>query len=114
MRRSCRSANRPRPPKTFRRITKAEAYYNFAMGRLYSEMAANDGNKNDYAEKAIQYYQDALKLDPGSHLVFEELTDLYIQTGHLMRRGDPGRGHAQAGPRLTWTRAACSAASTRA
>ena len=63
---------------------KAEAYYNFAMGRLYAEMASNDGNKNDYAEKAIQYYQDALKLDPSSHLVFEELTDLYIQTGHLM------------------------------
>jgi len=71
------SQNAPQDPK-------AEAYYNFAMGRLYAELASNEGNKNDYADKAIQYYQEALRLDPSSHLVFDELTDLYIQTGHLM------------------------------
>src|SRR5450755_3410726 len=62
---------------------KAAAYYNFAMGRVYAELAQAAGNKPDYMTKAIQHYQEALKLDPGASLVFEELTDLYIQTNHL-------------------------------
>jgi tetratricopeptide (TPR) repeat protein len=63
--------------------TKAGAYYNFAMGRVYAELAQAYGNKPDYLNKAIQHYQDALKMDPGASIVFEELTDLYIQTNHL-------------------------------
>jgi tetratricopeptide (TPR) repeat protein len=63
--------------------SKAGAYYNFAMGRLYAELAASEGNKNDYVNKAIQHYKEALKLDPKSSIIFEELTDLYIQTNHL-------------------------------
>jgi len=62
---------------------KAGAYYNFAMGRLYQELAAADGAKNDYVPKAIQHYQEALKEDPGASMILEELTDLYIQTGRL-------------------------------
>ena len=53
------------------------------MGRLYAELAAADGGKNDYVSKAIQHYQEALKLDPSASLIFEELTDLYIQTDRL-------------------------------
>src|SRR6266540_3947564 len=63
--------------------SKAGAYYNFAMGRVYAELAQAYGNKPEYLNKAIQHYQEALKLDPGATLVFEELTDLYIQTNHL-------------------------------
>jgi tetratricopeptide (TPR) repeat protein len=62
---------------------KAGAYYNFAMGRLYAEMAGSQGNKAEYISKAIQHYQEALKADPGSSIIFEELTDLYIQTNRL-------------------------------
>src|SRR5262249_12498135 len=61
---------------------KSGAYYNFAMGRLYMVMAETQGNR-DYVNKAIHYYQDALKADPTAGIVFEELTDLYIQTGRL-------------------------------
>ena len=53
------------------------------MGRVYAELAQAYGNKPDYLTKAIQHYQEALKLDPSASLVFEELTDLYIQTNHL-------------------------------
>lgn len=60
---------------------KAGAYYNFAMGRLYTELAVSEGNKNDYVSKAIKHYQEALKLDPSATIIFEELTDLYIQAG---------------------------------
>ncbi len=62
---------------------KAGAYYNFAMGRLYAELAATEGNRNDYVSKAIQHYQEALKLDPSANIIFEELTDLYVQTGRI-------------------------------
>lgn len=62
---------------------KAGAYYNFAMGRLYAELAAADGGKTDYVSKAIEHYQEALKLDPTASVIFEELTDLYIQTNRL-------------------------------
>src|SRR6185295_12981752 len=62
---------------------KSGAYYNFAMGRLYAELAATEGNKGDYVAKAIQHYQEALKLDPSANIIFEELTDIYIQTNRL-------------------------------
>jgi len=75
-------AQTPAPtPKT--PDSKAGAYYNFAMGRVYAELAQAYGNKPDYLNKAIQHYQEALKLDPSASIVFEELTDLYIQTNHL-------------------------------
>src|SRR5215471_437264 len=63
--------------------TKADAYYHFAMGRVYAELSQAYGNQKDYLNKSLQHYQEALKLDPGASMVFEELTDLYIQTNHL-------------------------------
>jgi tetratricopeptide (TPR) repeat protein len=61
---------------------RAGAYYHFAMGRLYAELAGAEGNKED-VNKSIEHYQEALKLDPTAGIIFEELTDLYIQTGRL-------------------------------
>jgi len=60
----------------------ADAYYHFAMGRLYNELGQAEGSREDI-NKAIQHYQEALKLDPGASIIFDELTDLYIQTGRL-------------------------------
>jgi tetratricopeptide (TPR) repeat protein len=62
---------------------KAGAYYNFAMGRLYAELAGSEGGRNDYITKAVQYYLEALKQDATSGMILEELTDLYIQSGRL-------------------------------
>ena len=62
---------------------QAGAYYNFAMGRLYAELAGAYTNRTDYVTQAIQHYQEALKLDPSAGIIFEELTDLYIQTNRL-------------------------------
>jgi tetratricopeptide (TPR) repeat protein len=62
---------------------RAGAYYHFAMGRLYEGLAELEGTKNDYIPRAIQHYQDALKIDPGASIILEELTDLYVQTGQL-------------------------------
>jgi tetratricopeptide (TPR) repeat protein len=62
---------------------KSAIYYNFAMGRLYAELAANEGNKNDYVTKAIQHYREALRLDPKNGQVFEELTELYVNSNRM-------------------------------
>src|SRR5579862_3412154 len=62
---------------------KAAAYYNFSMGHLYAELAGVYGNRSEYVAKAIDHYKQALKLDPGASFLFEELTDLYIQSGRL-------------------------------
>jgi tetratricopeptide (TPR) repeat protein len=53
------------------------------MGHLYAELAGVYGNRSEYVGKAIDYYKQALKLDPGASFLFEELTDLYIQSGRL-------------------------------
>jgi tetratricopeptide (TPR) repeat protein len=62
---------------------KSGAYYNFAMGRLYAELAGADNGRNDYVTRAIQHYQEALKADPSSNVILEELTDVYISTQRL-------------------------------
>lgn len=76
-------AQPPAPQPAGKESDKAGAYYNFAMGRLYAQLAASEGNKNEYTTKAIQHYREALRLDPTANIVFEELTDLYIQTNRL-------------------------------
>jgi tetratricopeptide (TPR) repeat protein len=75
----------PEPVKAAQAPAKAAAYYNFAMGHLYAEMAAAYGNRGEYVNKAIEHYQAALKLDPSATFLSEELTDLYIQSGQLAR-----------------------------
>ena len=71
------------PAATAPPVDKAAAYYNFSMGHLYAELAGVYGNRSEYVGKAIDYYKQALKLDPGASFLFEELTDLYIQSGRL-------------------------------
>ncbi len=62
---------------------RAAAYYNFAMGHMYAELAANYGYRSEYVDKAIEHYKAALKSDPGASDVSEELIDLYVQAGKL-------------------------------
>jgi tetratricopeptide (TPR) repeat protein len=76
-------AQAPAAPADKAASDKAAAYYNFAMGHLYAEQAGQFGNRSEYVNKAIEYYRQALKLDPSATYIFEELTDLYIQTGHI-------------------------------
>jgi len=80
---ACVSSAQTRANATPPSSDKAGAYYNFAMGRLYAELAGSEGGRNDYVTKAIQYYLDALKQDPSAGMILEDLTDLYIQSGRL-------------------------------
>src|ERR1700684_2120216 len=70
-------------PAAAQPVDKASAYYNFSMGHLYAELAGVYGNRSEYVGKAIDHYKQALKLDPSASFLFEELTDLYIQSGRL-------------------------------
>lgn len=71
------------PPATEKKVDKATAYYNFAMGHLYAELASNYGNRGEYFSKAIEHYRAAIKADPAAGLLIEELAELYIQSGRL-------------------------------
>jgi tetratricopeptide (TPR) repeat protein len=62
--------------------SRAEAYYHFAMGRLYAEMGQADNSRTEI-NKAITNYEEALKLAPDQSLIFEELSDLYIAANRL-------------------------------
>src|ERR1700730_16309110 len=84
------SAQTPGRTATAPANDKASAYYNFAMGRLYTELAGAEGGRSDYVSKAIQFYQDALKQDPASGTILEDLSDLYIQRVRL--RGAVSQG----------------------
>jgi tetratricopeptide (TPR) repeat protein len=69
----------PNPAKN----DKAAAYYNYALGHLYAELAAAYGNRGEYFNKAVDSYRAALKADPAATFIAEELSDLYIQSGRL-------------------------------
>jgi tetratricopeptide (TPR) repeat protein len=64
---------------------KGTAYYDFAMGHLYAELASAYGNRGEYLNKAIDFYKEALRLDPSATFLSEELTELYIQSGQLSK-----------------------------
>src|SRR5437899_3269981 len=77
---------------------KAGAYYNFTMGRINAELAQAYGNRPEYLNKAVQFYQEALKLDPEAGQIFEELTELYIATNHLRDAIDVAEGTLKKNP----------------
>jgi len=62
---------------------RAEAYFNFSMGHVYSELAAQYGNRAEYLNRAIEHLKAALKADPDAAVISEELAGLYIQAGKV-------------------------------
>jgi len=64
-------------------IDKAAAYYHFTLAHYYAEFLAQNGNRGDALNKAIDNYKAAIKADPTATFLSEELSDLYIQSGRL-------------------------------
>ena len=62
---------------------RATAYYHYTLGHMYAELAGNTTNRNDYVNLAIENYKAAIKADPSSALMAEELSDLYSQSGRM-------------------------------
>jgi tetratricopeptide (TPR) repeat protein len=64
-------------------VDKAAAYYYFTLAHYYAESLAQNGNRGDVLNKAIENYKLAIKADPTATFLAEELSDLYIQSGRL-------------------------------
>jgi tetratricopeptide (TPR) repeat protein len=50
---------------------------------MYAELASAYGNRGDYLNKAIENYKLAIKADPSTPMLSEELSELYIGSGRL-------------------------------
>lgn len=70
-------------PDAAQKVDKASAYYHYTLAHMYAELASAYGNRNDYLNKAIENYKAAIKADPTTPMLSEELSELYIGSGRL-------------------------------
>ena len=61
----------------------ASAYYYFTLAHFYADLAGSVGNRGEYVTKAIENYKAAIKADPESAMLSEELSELYFATGRF-------------------------------
>jgi tetratricopeptide (TPR) repeat protein len=64
-----------------KKIDQASAYYHYALAHMYAELAGMPGSRNENLNKAIENYKEAIKADPTTPLLTEELSDVYFQFG---------------------------------
>lgn len=76
-------AQAPAAPEAAQKVDKASAYYHYTLAHMYAELASAYGNRGDYLNKAIENYKEAIKADPATPLLSEELSELYIGSGRL-------------------------------
>ena len=88
----------PAAPKT---DDRAAAYYAFSMAHLYGELASAYGNRGEYVNKAIDFYKEAIKLDPNASYIGEELADFYLNTLQLERATQQANDLIKANPNNT-------------
>ena len=86
------------PPAAPKPDERASAYYNFAMGHLYGELAGAYGNRGEYVNRAIDFYKQAMKIDPEASYIGEELADLYVQAGQFERATQQAKDLIKANP----------------
>lgn len=85
-------------------VDHASAYYHYAMAHMYAEMAAEPGGR-EYIDRAVDNYKQALKADPGSAAISEELADFYAQAGLLADGEKDAQAALAANPNdLAWLR----------
>jgi tetratricopeptide (TPR) repeat protein len=58
----------------------ASAYYYYTVAHMYADLAGQTGQR-DYIAKAIDNYKLALKADPSSAAIGDELSSFYIEAG---------------------------------
>jgi tetratricopeptide (TPR) repeat protein len=66
--------------------TPGQAYYHFAMGRLYErlfEQNYDSGGRSEYANLAIENYKKAYELDPFSETIGERLAEMYAKSQRI-------------------------------
>ncbi|HVO96716.1 MAG TPA: tetratricopeptide repeat protein [Bryobacteraceae bacterium] len=76
---------------------RASAYYHYSLGHMYADLASINGS-SEYIRKAIENYKLAIKEDPKTPMIAEELSDLYIQTGRLREMQNDAEEALKANP----------------
>jgi tetratricopeptide (TPR) repeat protein len=78
-------------------VDHASAYYHYSLGHMYADLASQNGSP-DYIKKAIENYKLAIKDDPSTPMIGEELSELYIQTGRLREAQSDAEDALKANP----------------
>lgn len=61
---------------------RSESYYHFALGHLYHQFA-QQFMRQEYVDRAVDEYKQALESDPGSLVIRTELINLYAGSNQL-------------------------------
>lgn len=77
---------------------KSNAYYHFALGHLYEELAGVYGNRTDYVTKAIENYRLALQEDPTATFLVQDIADLYRASGRTRDAVEEAQNALKANP----------------
>jgi len=64
------------------KVDHASVYYHYALAHIYAELAAEAGGR-EYVDKALENFKEALKADPSSAAISDELAEFYVQAGLL-------------------------------
>src|SRR5580698_4621078 len=78
-------------------VDHASAYYHYSLGHMYADLASQNGSP-EYIKKAIENYKLAIKDDPSTPMIGEELSELYIQTGRLREAQSDAEDALKANP----------------
>lgn len=81
------------------KLSKGDAYFNYSMAHIYSDLAAAYGNRAEYLNQAIDYYKAAIKADPNAGFLSTELSDLYVQAGQMNKAVTESEAAIKANPK---------------
>ena len=62
---------------------KSQAYYHFSLGHMYEDLAGAYNNRTDYVNKAIENFRLAMKEDPSTSFLVEDIAELYRSSGRI-------------------------------
>jgi hypothetical protein len=72
------------------KVDRATAYYHYTLARMYAEKAATQGGSSrDYVNQAIENYRAAIKADPQTAMLKQELSKLYTNGATQLLRPPP-------------------------
>ena len=77
---------------------KASAYYHFALGHLYEELAGAYNNRTDYINTAIDNYRQAIKDDPQASFLVQDIAELYRLSGRIREAVEEAQGALKSNP----------------
>src|SRR6266436_1970762 len=67
------------------KVDRATAYCHYTLAHMYAEMAiASVGRNREYVNKAIENYKPAIKADPQTPVMNEELSGIYRKRPTLL------------------------------